>query len=617
MRCHRGQLTTAGRMALGILSLAAILATGAAVAGEEAPDRKTPALGEQRITLSYRRVPLERVLEYLSRAARGINIRISVPDSEEEEELKKMLVTVELSNINWQTALTYIADKYRFVIDDEMEADGVILLKRPPRITMTVQEKPIDQVIKLIALNSGRSIIIGPEVTGTVSFNLQDVPWTDALDSILKAQGFVKVEDESGIIRITTPERVQTQQEIRAVPLRYIQPQGAHYQPELVTEQAAFVSRRSAGGAAGDLEQSLLEVLSTIKSPEGQVTYEPRSNMLILKDTATRIEEMLDIIREIDRAPRQVKITARILTHRIDPDDMTYGVDWLNGIAAEIQGGASWRTTFPFTRESFGQGGPLFRAYDYGTDRPVSLLGDGARLNAVAPAEDSADTTPDYTLGRLSFEQMDAMLKILAERTDVDIVQAPEIVALDNQEATVFIGAVNRYAIYSREVTDGGVSEGLEQEELLAGVQLLVVPHICGDTDNVILEVVPKEEEDPVFQTFSAGNFSLDLPQSNIKIAHTRMMLRSGETGVIAGLMKNQEQEKIRKVPFLGDIPVINFAFRRTERQKSLNNSVIMITPYILGAAHGEDFQNSLEALRSEAASLGLPQTGADIPSAR
>jgi type IV pilus assembly protein PilQ len=589
------------RVAATAAVFALLLTGGALTAAEDAGGDGVEAADGARISLSYRRVPLERVLEYISRSSRGVNIKISVDDAEEEENLRRMLVTVELSNVSWRTAVDYIANKYRFVVNADNESEGVLLLERPPRITMNVQGAKLTAVIKLIAKQSGANIIVGPAVDTieNVSFDLRDVPWKKALGSILKTYGLVKVEEESGIIRIVSPQAVEAQREVRAIALKYIQPEGAHFQPELVSERASsFVSRR-AGTTESSLEQSLLGVLGQLKSADGSVTYEPRSNMLIIKDTPTRIEEMVELIRVLDRAPRQVKVESRILTHRIGPETMNYGVNWANGLIAEQTSGVKYQNAFPFSSESTMSLGILEPAFKH-PEGPY-LLDEALKLNwASNPV--AATPTDSYTLGTLSFEQLKATLKLAATSNKVDIVQAPEIVTMDNQEATVFIGSVTRYALLTVETTDAGASEGLEQKELMVGVQLMVVPHICGDTDQVILEIVPKEEEEPNFVSRNAGKYTLDLPESNIKIAHTRMMLNSGETGVIAGLIKRSSTEGESKVPFLGDIPVLGYMFKSRNTSKSVNNTIIMVTPWILRSNHGEGFNKELEDMRDLAA---------------
>lgn len=587
------------------LLCAIVAACGTVAGGEEAtaPGSTTTNGVEPLITLSYRRVPLERVLDYIGRASRSVNLKIAVRDEEQLEELKRMLVTVELSNVTWRTATEYLAQQYRFVVNYEQEANGVVLLERPPRITLNVRNAEIANVIKLIAAEARANIIIGPEVQGVVSFDIHDVPWKDALDSILKANGFIKVEEPSGIIRITTPERVQTQHEIRALQLRYIQPQGRTYTPSVSSH---YVSRQG-GSGSGDAASSLLAVLNTIKSPEGSISYEQRTNMVIIKDTATQIEEMMKVIREIDREPLQVKINVRIVSENLG-DGSRKGVRWDNGLTAAISG-VQWQTTFPFSGPrseedtvlgGFGDMGP-FSPMVQGPSGPVSL--------DEAAGEANATGTDTYSLGTMSFQELQAVLEIVENSNRFMLIQSPEIVALDNQEATIHVGNIRRYAeFYTESLANGGTASGYREvdEPIVDGVQLLVVPHVCGETDKVILEVVPKTEEFQQFLTFGSGDGAIDLPQTSSKTVVTKMMLRSRETGVIAGLIKDQETTNVTKIPLIGDLPVIGKAFKHTERQKERENVLIFVTPTILGPNAANEFGDQIESLRDSVADLTL-----------
>jgi type IV pilus assembly protein PilQ len=583
-----------------------VMGVGSVSAGESASQSES-TVGEGGLNLNFRRIPLNRVLDYLSKEARIANIRVTHPDKDKEEEINRMIVTVQLQNVTWKTALQYIAKQYKLTINDSQQNQGLIYLEQPPRITLDLPDAPIEEAIKLIAAESGKGIVISDQVTGNVNFRISDVPWEEALDSVLKTYNYVKVVDPNGIIRITTPSQVQTQLEVRSIQLRYIQPQGAHFQPELVSETVTgFVSRRSSPGG-GDLEQSLLTVLDQIRSEQGSVTYESRTNMLILKDTATNLNDMEELIAQIDRQPKQVKIKAHILSTQHNPTS-TIGVDWFNadGTIASISGPA-YQTSFPFSYQSSLNGNNNRTAFGFNNRLFAPVLGAGngpismrEGINEGITATSSSSLGNSYVLGTLNMQNVSAILKAIQTDEKTNIVQAPEIVALNNQEATIFIGEVRRYLLQSSELTDGGTSTSINERELLLGVQLLVVPHICGDTNNIILEVVPKEEStNQAVQTLNVTGIVAQIPgDTQVKIVHTRMMLRSGETGVIGGLLEDSKSETMRKVPILGDIPIIKALFRTTTKSMTKTNTIILMTPVIMSESHHGDFQKRVDKER-------------------
>lgn len=552
---------------------------------------------DAKLTLSYRRAPLNRVLDRIARSAGGINIKVQVDSEEDVQELERMPVTIELSGVSWRTALEYIAKKYKFVLNNELEQDGVILLERPPRITMNVQNAPIENVIKLIASDAQANIIIGPEVKGTVSFSIHDVPWKEALDSILKTHGFIKVENEAGVIRITTPEKVQQQMEIKVFSLRYISAEGSRYRAKLRSE---YVER--SGSSSTGSEFTLLQALEQIKSPEGSISYQRRTNQLIVKDTATKISEISEVIRQMDQAPLQVQIATRIVTKSYEGDD-DLGINWQSGFTASADGG-TWQTTFPFSANA--KGGTLG---SFGYLGPFSSVAQDAMGFAIPIQKfDSDESTAGAlgnTYGTMSFSELKATLQMMKYDKNTKLIQAPQIVALDNEESTIHIGEIIRYAEFQTETSDSGVTSGYSAADpLYLGVQLLVVPQVIRDTDKVLLTVIPKTEDLDSWRTFVGDSNTLELPQTKSKTVVTRMMLSNNETGIIAGLFSDQLISEEKKVPFLGEIPVVGRLFRVNTADPKKDDVSILITPKILRETDGQDFEAELAALR-DSVSLG------------
>ncbi len=605
----KNRLRTAGLTALLLLLALFVRSTGVRAGDGHGEARSRSNSVVPRVTLNYQREPLERVLEYISRSSRGINVVIKCEDPAEEEDLRRMPVTVELTDVTWITAVNYIAEKHKFVVNREKENDGIVYLERPPRVTMSVQGAPLTKVIKMIAMGTGQNIIPGPEVSSieNVSFDLHDVPWKDALQSILKTYGLVMVEEKKGIIRIVSPASVQATHEVRAIQLQYLQPFGTKYKPKLPGND--YVSGGGGGADASTSMGSLLDVLNQLKSADGTISYEQRTNMLIIKDTATNIEAMKKVIQEIDREPMQVKIKVRMVTINTSDADRK-GVQWGGetdgGFTASVNGGR-WQTVFPFTLDRTARQTTFGGWGDMGPLAPVvsSAAGPVALRGQLNP--DTVDGTGTYSLGNLSFEQLTATLQILRHSSNSKVIQAPELVVLDNQEATIHMGQVLRYAEFYADDTGSGYKEA---GQVNAGVQLIVIPHICGTKDQVIMEVVPKTEDfDPAtdWKTFGSGTGSIQLPQTRSKIVVTKMMLKSRETGVIGGLMNTNNGLTIHKVPILGDIPILGYAFKKTTNIVSKENLLIFVTPTILGPRHEDDFQDELESVRKAAASLDLP----------
>jgi type II secretory pathway component HofQ len=143
-----------------------------------------PGAGEGRVTLDVVERPLKDVIGYI-RDLTEVNLFVS-PEAEEQK------VTIQVRNMPWRTFLTLVAEKTGCVLDTR--DPSVVKIERPPRVTFTFEDTDIKKVIQLIADYSGANIVIAPHVEGTVNVSLRDIPWRDALETIVKTLGYTVVE---------------------------------------------------------------------------------------------------------------------------------------------------------------------------------------------------------------------------------------------------------------------------------------------------------------------------------------------------------------------------------------------------------------------------------------
>jgi general secretion pathway protein D len=180
------------------------------------------------------------------------------------------------------------------------------------------------------------------------------------------------------------------------------------------------------------------------------------------------------------------------------------------------------------------------------------------------------------------------------------VIQAPQLIALDHEEATIHVGEMVRYAESFVSTTEGGgTASGFKEASnspVKLGIQVLVIPHVTGPDNNVILTVIPKTESQArseLFTVFEGGSLGqLKLPQTLSRTVVTKMMLRDRETGIIAGLRQQSFGETLTKVPVLGDLPLIGWLFRYRNRPAETNknsNLLILITPTVI------DFEKKTE----------------------
>jgi len=220
--------------------------------------------------------------------------------------------------------------------------------------------------------------------------------------------------------------------------------------------------------------------------------------------------------------------------------------------------------------------------------------------------------------GTLDFTQVTATLRLLKKSGQSEILQAPKMVALDHQTATIFVGEAVRYAQARVEQGQAGglllaVEEG-DDSPVNVGFQLLATPHVVPGTDKVVLEVIPQRTAltgtsaasavSPAgFDLFSVGtggeSGTIALPRIGSSTIATKVLLRSGQTAVLGGLVSRVQTETEIKLPLLGDIPVLGYLFKNRSTQDTKTNLLVFITPSLIRSA--EDTQRKFdEALREK-----------------
>lgn len=514
------------------------------------------------ITLDYRDTNLREVLDYVARKSR--RTIVIEPDVDET-------ITISLIEVPWRKALDIICQQagvfYR--------ADGnTFTIYKPPHVTMNLRDADIRMVIELISKLSNANIIVAENVQGNVNVHLKDIPWDIALDNVVKTANFTLVKEEGGILRVVAADSLQTQMESSVFQLRYIYPP-ERYKAKIASEFTDYLKPDLT--AANDPEQfALFKALKSISSAGGNLSYEPERNIIIAKDTVPVLNQMKDIVSRYDLPPRQVYVEVRFI-RTTNTDALDYGVQWTNGFNVTNSLGST------VTRLPFNLGRSGFEDH-------LAVRKDGP---SEADISRFLETTLPYTFGTLDFRQTTTALRLLKQTQDTEIVQAPALLALDNQEATIFVGETIRWV--EQEVsTDqfGNPTISLKEAEdspVAVGFQLLVRPHIVPESEQVILSIIPRfetltgtGENIPGFDTFISAGASLDLPRVGSETVVTKMLLEDGQTGVIGGLLNTQTTKREDKVPFIGDIPFLGRLFRFNGSSVDSRNLIIFVTPHIM-----------------------------------
>ncbi len=542
--------------------------------------REDQDVNDTRVTLSVTDRPLVDVVKYIREKSR-VNIILAADVDLETK------VTVNLDGVPWREALNIVADRSECVIIKK--AENLLILEQPVRITWKFQKSPIESVIEAIAKISGASIVASPQVQGNVHLTLNNVPWRTALDTVSKSLGFVVVEEEFGILQVVHPSQLREQLETRMYQLKYVRPPMT-YRPLIKSEYT--VGKPQASTEDPETEFSVLKALRNALSATGTLEYIDKHNMIIVKDIAPVHKAMKRLIKELDVEPAQVFVDVKFVS-TTNTDALSYGVDiGDSGLAASI-GGSSIPSRLPFNIGSDG-----FGLLPEQTDSQAGG-GAGSGANGV-PGLDDSGLAAATTFGKLDFTQFTFTLRLLQQDQHTRVIQAPKLIALDNQEATIFVGRTVRFAsTQAVQGQAGGLTFTIKEAKnspVETGFQLFMVPHVIPGTNKIRLDVIPEAETlvgrstdpktPPGFDRFTSGigatQVSIDLPQIAQQTLVSSMLLESGETAVIGGLITENDTKKVNKVPLLGDIPILGFFFKHEEMNTTRESLIIFITPRII-----------------------------------
>ena len=549
---------------------------------------QTPGSKSMLLTLKLKDRSLKDVVQSIRRKV-GVNI-IMQDDIEET-------VTIELEEDEGRIALDMVAEKAGCVV--VQKARHLLTVEKPPRVYFAFDNTPIQQVIDTIAKLSGANIVISPEVQGSITLRLRNIPWRDALEASCKTLGYAVIEEARGILRVVPRSSLREDLVTKSFQLRFVRPK-SHYVPIL---NSPYV--RNTMVQQADNEFELIGALSRVLTPElGTLEYFEGRNIIIVKDIRPVIDEIEAVINQIDVEPAQIFVDVRFVTTS-NRDVLSYGIDigsggWNAGI-----GLGQIPTRLPFNLGAGGIDDKLIA-----NDSRSGPFADGT-LNPTG-----ATTIPNVIYGALNLTEVTAALRLLEQDVHSEIVQAPKIVALDHQEATIFVGETVRYAQARAEQGQAGglqlVVEEAPNSPVSVGFQLLIVPHVVPGTDKIVMDIIPQSDAlsgtgatqlaPAGFDVFTVGSGTgegqIALPRVSSSTIATQVLLRSGQTAVLGGLITDMISETVTQVPLLGDIPLLGWLFKHRSSSKVKQSLIVFVTPQVIRSP--EEVQEGVRRLIRE-----------------
>ncbi|MFH1719727.1 MAG: secretin N-terminal domain-containing protein [Planctomycetota bacterium] len=408
------------------------------------------------------------------------------------------------------------------------------------KISVDFRETPIDDVIRAIAKQVDLDIVKGPDVTGNVTATLTDVPLEEALSHILSAYGAGYVASEN-MIRIVPASQLTEE-----------------------TEKTASKVYRVVYADVAEVEKALTKVISK----RGSISSNPGTSNIMITDTESKIADIDDYMKEIDRRTAQILVEARIYDVS-NTDALDLGITWRAG---RNSGYGTGRGTGIGTLSKLGG--------------PVS----GTLTNSdpfVASSFDSTTSKATGTTGILDFgiitrhADIDMLMSAERNKDAAKLLANPRILVLDNEEAT--FKAVRE--IPYQQLQQGGYQSYGTTEFKQVGVELRVTPHLAKD-GVIRLHIVPIFSVHVSNVTLSLGNvgtpITMPQPVVDTREADTITLVQNGDTVVIGGLRKEEVTQQISKIPLLSDIPLLGALFKFEGEQTINSELIVFITPRIV-----------------------------------
>ncbi|KOX98670.1 type IV pilus secretin PilQ [Pseudomonas nunensis] len=425
-------------------------------------------------------------------------------------------------------------------VDDLQKRNAERFAYTGEKLSLNFQDIDVRSVLQLIADFTNLNLVASDTVQGGITLRLQNVPWDQALDLVLKTKGLDK--RKIGNVLLVAPadeiaarerQELESQKQIAELaPLRR----------ELLQVNYA---------KAADIAKLFTSVTSAeAKIDErGSITVDERTNNIIAYQTQDRLDELRRIVAQLDIPVRQVMIEARIVEANVDYDK-SLGVRW----GGSIQNKGNWNTSG--VSNGANASNTIGTPGSTSTNSPFVDMGTAANTSGLGIA-----FITDNVL-------LDLELTAMEKTGNGEIVSQPKVVTSDKETAKILKGTEIPY----QEASSSGATSVSFKE---ASLSLEVTPQITPD-NRIIMEVkVTKDEPDYL-------NKVQDVPPIKKNEVNAKVLVNDGETIVIGGVFSNTQSKVVDKVPFLGDVPYLGRLFRRDVVSEKKSELLVFLTPRIM-----------------------------------
>lgn len=439
--------------------------------------------------------------------------------------------------------------------DDKKEYTG-------ERLTLNFQDIDVRAVLQLLVDTSGQNIVVSDSVQGSVTLRLQNVPWDQALDVVMRSKGLAMRKRDNVIMvgpadELANREKAELQARKEADELSPLRSEYVQINYAKVSDLAGLIKGKSG---------------NSLLSQRGSVAIDERTNTLLLQDTAERIADIRRLVGTLDVPVRQVLIETRVV---IVNDDFTrqLGVrlgttdvraQGTNGLVSVSGSAAANNTIVSSALTNLQSGSSAF---------PVSIPTAASsyldRYNVNLPVANPAGQIAASVLSGNYL--VDLELSAAQAENRADIVSSPHIITSNQKEATIEQGTE---IPYQESASSGATTTQFKK----ATLSMKVRPQITPDNRVILNLTVTKDSVGQLVQSATGGQ----VPSIDTRTITTEVLVNDGQTVVLGGIMETARSHSANKVPVLGDLPVLGNLFKTQTKVNNKDELLIFVTPKIL-----------------------------------
>ncbi|WP_156776913.1 type IV pilus secretin PilQ [Nitrococcus mobilis] len=419
------------------------------------------------------------------------------------------------------------------------------------RLSLNFQDIAVRSVLQLLADFTGTNLVVSDSVTGSITLRLQNVPWDQALDIILKTKGLG--QRQTGNVMLVAPAaEIAAREKLELQAKQQIQ--------QLAPLHSEFIQVNYA--KAQDLAQLILgggQKGRSLLSDRGTVNVDERTNTLITRDTEQNLDDIRRLVSKLDIPVRQVLIESRVV---IANDDFTnelgvrFGYSRNQSNFGTSNHGAVIGGTQP-GNVNFGQ--------STGFEVPAGSGNEGLLVDLPVTA---AAGSVGLAVGKIGSYLLQLELSAMENENRGNLISTPRVITTNQKEAYIKQGV----QIPFQQATSSGATSVQFKEAVLG---LTVTPQITPD-DRILLDL--QVTKDSRGEQTNAG------PAINTQSLGTQVLVDNGETIVLGGVYERNKNRTINRVPFFGELPLLGWLFRNTVRVDNNKELLIFVTPKILKA---------------------------------